>query len=95
MANSAREMMRIVEEGIADASLMPMIFEQNKFMSKEQFKSQDIDQDGFISYDEFRGPKVDQVFELERNNYIVLSPQFEPYDTISTEESPTDSRDEL
>ena len=95
MANSAREMMRIVEEGIADASLMPMIFEQNKFMSKEQFKSQDIDQDGFISYDEFRGPKVDQEFELERNNYIVLSPQFEPYDTISTEESPTDSRDEL
>ena len=43
MANFAREITRLVEEGIANASPMPMIIEQNKFISNEQFKSQDID----------------------------------------------------
>ena len=95
VANSAREIMRIVEEGIADPSLMPMIFEQNKFIAKEQFRSQDTDSDGFITYEEFRGPKEDQEFEIERDNYAVISPQFDNVKTETLLEPEDVARDEL
>jgi len=41
--------------------------------AKQQFKQGDVDGDGFISYEEFKGPKIDQEFSLQKDNYLVLS----------------------
>lgn len=43
--------------------------------AKQQFKDEDVDGDGFISYKEFKGPKEDQEFALQKDNYVVLSRQ--------------------
>ena len=43
--------------------------------AKQQFKEEDVDGDGFISYEEFKGPKIDHesVVPLLKDNYLVLS----------------------
>ena len=68
------ELWRMEEDGNV---LGYSIVEQRREMITSMFKQKDKDVDGFISFDEFEGPKVDQEFVIDRNNLIVLSPNVE------------------
>jgi hypothetical protein len=71
VANSMEELFRMIEDGMH--KLPAQVFDNNKLIAKERFKSEDTDGDGFISFDEFHGPKVDVDFVVAKDNYVVLS----------------------
>jgi len=64
-----RRLLRMKQDGI---NITDAFVEEIKETGSNYFKVQDVDRNGFVSHEEFTGPKVDQEFELDRNNYVVL-----------------------
>jgi hypothetical protein len=65
-----RRLVRMKQDGI---NITDAFIEESKETAINFFKVQDLDHNGFVSHGEFIGPKVNKEFELDRNNYIVLS----------------------
>ena len=69
-AHYLRQSQRMEGEGM---TMMDNVKEEQKGHIQKQIKAEDFNGDGFISYEEFGGPKVDQEFPLQKDNYIVIS----------------------
>ena len=93
VANSIQELFRMMEDGMH--KLPSQVFDHNKIIAKERFKSEDQDGDGFISLDEFHGTKVDVEFVVAKDSYIVLSRADDDEEVISSTAATEQPRDEL
>lgn len=93
VVNSIQELFRLMEDSLH--KLPSQVFDHNKIIAKERFKTEDQDGDGFISFDEFNGPKVDVDFVVAKDNYIVLSRADDKEIVTSTTSSTEEPRDEL